>query len=980
MRPDRRSAREILTWTACALAAGLVFFSPFPAGSHDQQGWSLAAALAILLGALALVARGLEDAPRARLDPALAALGCLAGIVLLQLAPLPAGLVGVVSPARLALAREAAAAADADPPAWLPLTACLKCTRDNLLLLIAYCSVFYAASTLLAGDRRWKLVAGAAVAGAAVLAVCGFAQVLAKWGTRLAPTFNANRTAAFMAMGGACAVGLLVAERGERGREAPAAGFRFPPGTIWIAALAVIETALVLTLSRLGIASAAVAALLTLAVFAGRRPGRRLTGGAVWAALACALAILAANAALAIDPVLSRYSVLFEGDILGNGRAQCWRMALPMVADYPALGSGAGTFKHVFRIYQEPSLTGWYTFAHNDYLNLLADAGLPGLAAGVAAIVMVLRRIVPLRASPDAATRGLAVAGVLGPSAVLLHSAADFPLQEPAVALAFFALAGLTYGRGAAHPEDAGAERPRPSRWARAAYFAAALVLCAATLPVLVRLHLAGRLDAAAGRIAVGRDEDVERSALLRRVDLFDRAARLDAWDAVARYESARTRVRLIADGALGEGTDDAVRSALGSLREGRRSSPLDPRPYYLEAVLVGSPEDAARSDALMRFAVRLAPASPDVAYQVGSYFLHRWLHARRAGGEFPLVRWQRSRAVDDELLARLNASLSLAARSPVARHRAVALALDSGLSSGETDAVLSPDAGIDLALAAGLAARGRHAEACARYERAFASDSPAPAGSATRVAYARSLLEAGRIEDAVGQFDEALAASEPGRLGETVRALGLLPVRPADAGLIANHWAALADRLGDETVLLLALGRAEVLAGRNSPGFRHLVEYAGKTSDVGAIAEIARLAFRLGRLELAASLAAEAARLQPEAAGHRVLQADALTRLGRGGEAAAALEEARLIDPTNAGVVRRLAALRMKAGEYHGAISAWNRFIEAGGDAAAGREALADIYVELLDRDRAAEELRRALEARPGDERLRKKLDEVAR
>ena len=47
-------------------------------------------------------------------------------------------------------------------------------------------------------------------------------------------------------------------------------------------------------------------------------------------------------------------------------------------------------------------------------------------------------------------------------------------------------------------------------------------------------------------------------------------------------------------------------------------------------------------------------------------------------------------------------------------------------------------------------------------------------------------------------------------------------------------------------------------------------------------------------------------------------------------------------------------------------------------GDAAAAHEALADIYIGLLDRDRAAEELEATLRARPGDERLRKKLEGV--
>jgi len=1009
MKVGREKLRAVLVRVAVGLGMGLVLLSPIPAGCHKQHHWSLMAIFAISLGAVALVVRGLDRHSRPRIDPALVALGGLALVILCQLIPLPAGLVGVVSPARFRLAQEVAEATGSAPLTWLPLTTCLKCTRDSLLLLVAYISVFYAASTLLAREKRWKLIFGAAVASAGVLSIYGFTQIFAEWGTRLTSTFiNPNRFAALMAMSGACAVGMFVAARAGRPRKELIGEIGLPRGTIWLAAAVIIETALVLTLSRFGIASVLIAGLLTTAVFTGRR--------SVWAVLAGVLLVLALNSVVAADPVLARYSVLFERELGGNGRLQCWRMSLPLVVDFPVFGSGAGTFKHVFRLYQDPSLPGWYTFAHNDYLNLFCDVGLTGLAVAGTAIVFLTRRIVPLRSSKSLSDRGLAVAAFLGLSAVFLHSIADFPLQEPAVALFFIMLAGIAYGRarqksackeGGAAPGRLAVDGPRPAgplaRWSLPAHLSVALALCSATLPPLVRLCFSGRLAERASRIAVARHEQVDRAALLRRVELLERAAELDEWDAQARYEAARTRIRLIAEGTFKGNPHSAIRAARHEINEGLSVSSLDPRPYYLDAVLTWRLNATERPDRMMLFALKMAPAWDDVAYQVGRYFLMRWRHARRAeplvygsagirpcaGKTLGLVRWQNSHGECDELFKRMAESLSFAARSPRARDATARLVVAHGLSPKEIDAALWPDTGGNLALASCLAGAGEHARASARYEKAlssaafvrslaFRAESTGPSLCRIHVSYARSLLETGRREVALEQFDEALRASPAEELAGTIHALGSLPAAPQDTSAVADYWGAARELMPEEPAVLLALARAELAAGRDESGFDHLLEYANATRDAASFAKLAHLAQSRRELGLAASLAAEAARCDPRNASHRILLAGLLQGLGHNEGAASEFEKALLLSPESLAAARGLSAARVKAGQYPQAISVWRRFVDAGGDAAIGHEAAADIYLRLLDRARAKEELEKALEARPNDERLQEKLDGI--
>ncbi|MHC5053408.1 MAG: O-antigen ligase family protein [Planctomycetota bacterium] len=979
------AVRRRLVLACAGLACVLAFLSPLVAGCQRQSQWAVMAAAAVLLGAVALVARGLDANTRHRADPVMIALACVGGAWALQLLPLPAGLVGLLSPARLGLAREVAAAVGEDAPGWLPLTTCLKCTRDGLVLLVACGCAFYAASRLLARPRLAKAVLAAAVVSGALLAAWGIVEVARLGGGRLTSTYvSPNRFAGFMALAGAAAVGLFIAEERADGGLRPRDRFGLPRGWWWLAAAGLIETALVLTLSRLGIASAAAAALLAFAVF-GRRTRARL------AAVAGMLLVLAANAVVAVGPVLGRYSVLFEAGRIGSGRPRCWAMALPLVADFPVFGSGAGTFRHVFPMYQGPTLAGTWDYAHNDWLNVLADGGLVSVAALGAAAVLFYRRIVPLGSSRDPAARGAGVAAFMALTAAVVHSVGDYPLRQPANALVLALVCGLAWGRAGVKRRrgasgGAASERGPGPRWFLPACVGAALFLVAATVPLLVRLALAGDAAEKAGRMPVGRDEKVEREGLERRLALLERAARLDPWDARVRYEAARTRVRLVVEDRDDPKAAEALRAAEHDLSAGRAVSPLDPYGFYLSAVIDWRPGSTERADRMMAFALRLAPASADVGLQVGGYFLRRWRAERdEAEGIFGIARLARGDAAEreaaerDELFRRASRALGLAARSPRARRGAVALALECALSPEEVDAALAPGGEVELALARALAARGDHARARRRYERALDSGGGREPRSSVRAYYAASLMALGMTEDALAQFDAALAGAGREELAATVRALGSLRAPPEGGAAVADFWAERAapgGPLAGEREALRALGRAEIAAGRERKGFEHLLDYAERAGDAGAFAELSRLALGRGENPLAESLAARAARLDPGDASHGMLLARVRGLLGDGDGARAALGGVLARDPGNVAATQALAALEIGESRHDVAIRAWRRLLDSGGDAGVGHEELADVYLAVSDRAAAKRELAKALEARPGDERLRAKLE----
>ena len=1024
MKIAKSKATKVLRGATVALAAGLVLVAPFPTGSQAEHVKWVVAAVAVLLGGLAIIGAGLSprttsDGPAQgalghrllavarRIDPVLASVLLLGIWLLVQLVPLPTAFVGFVSPERVRLAEGISSATGGPRGAWLPLSVCLKCTRDEFLFLAACVAVFFAASRLLRRDGPLHVVMATIAGAGGLMALYGFWRLLSGSGGRLFSTYtSANRLAGLLAISAASSLGLyLMSLSGAHSPGRPVGGSDEPGSggdrsgrglqLSWNLAIATVQRlknmwlgitvgsalALVMTLSRFGIASALVGALLTLAVFTRRR--------AFWAGLAGLVVIVALGALLAADPVLERYSLLFETDATGSGRAPCWRMALPLAADFPVTGSGGGTFRHAFALYQKPSLGGWWKFAHNDYLNIFTDCGVIGLAAAVAAAAFLIRRLVSLRRSGDGVTRAVGFASFLALATLLVHSFGDYPLRQPANAVALALLLGIADGRARKRLERDRGNVPSPA-WRMWAHVALAATVLLVLVPILIRLHLSAANRAEAEAVSLDGDEALAREALEERARLLERSAELDTWDGGARYEAARTLAALAQGrfrGSTGPLPEDAAVPLLlragRLLREARATSPLDPRAYYLAAFLDLNQGRVGSADGLMALASRFGPAWPDVAFNSGRYFLLRWVGAVRAGGGFGISRWQRPpHAEHPELFQELARSMSLAVRAPSLRPAVIGMLLDQGLSSREMDAVLAPDAETHLALAYALARRGQHGLACERFAWAFAHGGFAPSARA-HVAYAASLLGTGETDLALKQFSQALDASRGDfRAGNSfrvvARSLAGLSFPPERAADLVGFWAETRARYPKEVEAVRGLALAELAAGDEAAGLDHLLGYAKRTGSAHGYADLARAALGLGRGEMAAMFAARAIEIEPQNGSHHFLRAAVLEKLGDTEGTRAALQATLMYGPRHVDAARRLARLEVRAGRHDAAASVWRTFLRSGGDGAVAHEGLADLCLAVGDRRGAREELSKALAARPNDKRLRERLQSL--
>lgn len=198
-------------------------------------------------------------------------------------------------------------------------------------------------------------------------------------------------------------------------------------------AVFVMALALVLTMSRSGIACCAGAVTLTAWFVARRERGARKAVLSAYLALVLLLAIGWAGA----EAVASRFQQAADGYALK--RAEPWLDALDIARAFMPFGSGLNTYGVATLFFQKRSLEVHYAEAHNDYLQVAAEGGLLLLVPAALAVVAIVRAVRRrfLEAGDDTMTAWVRIGAVTGLLAIALQEAVDFSLQMPGNAVLF---------------------------------------------------------------------------------------------------------------------------------------------------------------------------------------------------------------------------------------------------------------------------------------------------------------------------------------------------------------------------------------------------------------------------------------------------------------------------------------------------------------------------------------------------------------
>jgi len=385
----------------------------------------------------------------------------------LQLIPLPLGVFRAVSPSGDRFLAQYDLGYAFQPPAWHALSVAPDETAVTLLLFLALAVFLVGLAVSIGRLSLERLVVGLAVFGVAIGVLGVVERVLTNtdeaksviygfWHTEqggrpFAPFVNPNHFAGWMLLVIALALGyfcgLVQDSWHERGRELrswlvwltrPEAGRLALLGLCTLA----MATALILTGSRSGAAALG----LVLLVFA-YRASARLAG-----ALPKAVAVGAVSAVLVgalvwagAEPIVGKFSHAASD---APGRIGAWLDALHIFRDFPLFGGGMDTFARLMLFYQATGRESYFTQAHNDYLQILAEGGLLVSVAALALMVTVATSAAyRLRHDADPVINWIrfgAVAGLVGMAA---QSTVEFSLQMPGVAALFVVLLAIAVHR-----------------------------------------------------------------------------------------------------------------------------------------------------------------------------------------------------------------------------------------------------------------------------------------------------------------------------------------------------------------------------------------------------------------------------------------------------------------------------------------------------------------------------------------------------
>ncbi len=327
-------------------------------------------------------------------------------------------------------------------------------TRFFIIQLIVYSVFFAAALTFINSRKRLQKIVLTIIIIGGLMAFFGILQRLtdpaAIYGLRPTPQaipfasfVNQHHFAAFMNMTLGLTLGFLFGK-----------GVKKDKNLLLVIAASIMGIALILTSSRGGILSffgvlgfLAIPRLFVKKNQSSTLEDNRNKSRFLFAAgvLALILGLFGAVIMLGGDQSLLRGTGLSNPDDVSNGRTHFWAVAVKIFFDYPILGAGLNAFGAAFTAYDTWNGTFRIEQAHNEYLQILADAGIFGFACVAAFIYLLFKKSAAvIEAAEDIYLKSAARGALAGCFGILIHSFFDFPLRTPSNALFFLTLVVLT--------------------------------------------------------------------------------------------------------------------------------------------------------------------------------------------------------------------------------------------------------------------------------------------------------------------------------------------------------------------------------------------------------------------------------------------------------------------------------------------------------------------------------------------------------
>jgi O-antigen ligase len=231
------------------------------------------------------------------------------------------------------------------------------------------------------------------------------------------------------------------------------------------AAAGVMALALMLTMSRSGMAAFVVSIMITgwFVVRTLDNRSRRISAAACLVLLLVAVVLWTGPTVIA-----SRFASSDWGEF--NNRRGAWADAWSVVQDFPLTGTGLNTYWAASLFYQRHELASFFAQAHNDYLQVAAEGGLLLAIPAVICLVLFVRDLRNAMHDQRGSTEWWLRAGaVTSLVAIAIQESVEFSLQMPGNAALFAVVCALGLQRGSVGRDDSrdGHRSPSAPRSAR---------------------------------------------------------------------------------------------------------------------------------------------------------------------------------------------------------------------------------------------------------------------------------------------------------------------------------------------------------------------------------------------------------------------------------------------------------------------------------------------------------------------------------
>lgn len=430
----------------------LIFLLPIPLGSNRPWAWA-AFELAIFVLTFFVI---LKHYAYFSLTIKQHKLICylwlaLIGFSILQIIPLPAPLLSVLSPTAYELyngVNSQRFSISIDPSQ----------SQIHLIKLMSFFCLFICVIVLTNSEKKINAILLTLVASGTFQALYGTSEVLLDIEKSLVFHLDVrnhatgtlvykNHFANLLIMCLSAGLGLLVASLQNTTQSQPrhlahvASDLLLSKKAIVRICLAILVIGLVMSRSRMGntafFASMTIVGLLSLVLIKNRSKGMLILFSSL-----IIIDLMIVSAYFGLEKVKQR---LAETSFEGGTRDEVVLDSIPIVSEFPIFGSGAGSFYSTFPSYQTKEIFIFYDHLHNDYLQFLIEFGFLGAFLLVLVVAFSFyQAFVSMKNSQRSILRGLSFACLMAILGMGMHMTVDFPLQSYGNACYFVIILALS--------------------------------------------------------------------------------------------------------------------------------------------------------------------------------------------------------------------------------------------------------------------------------------------------------------------------------------------------------------------------------------------------------------------------------------------------------------------------------------------------------------------------------------------------------